>query len=403
MALIANHHRVRVLVCGSGSGAHVLAAVISARPNVELCVLTLNAVRAQEWNNAMSWHRLTLSAAAGSVAMIANPFTVTGDAASAARGADIVIISMPAFMHQTYLTALAPHLEEGCIIVGVPGQSGFDFDIRQSLGPRLSTSVVINFESLPWICRTDEFARSATILGRKERLVGAMRGDVRRARVEDPLAHLQYLLGAPPQLIVTGHPLGITLRSPNAYSHPPIMFSRWRGWNGSAVDHPPLFYQGVDEETADLLDRVSKEVVEISRAIMADHPEVDLSQVIPMYDWDLGCYGGDIDDKTNLMTALRTNCGYKGIEHPMLRVRGGYVPDFSHRFMAEDVPFGLVVVRGIAELAGVSTPAIDEVLLWCQERMGKEYLVRSRLAGRDVDSTRCPQRYGFTMRDILVS
>jgi hypothetical protein len=42
------------------------------------------------------------------------------------------------------------------------------------------------------------------------------------------------------------------------------------------------------------------------------------------------------------------------------------------------------------------------VLTWCQEKMGKKYLVGSRLKGKDLASTRCAQRYGFTtMSEIL--
>jgi hypothetical protein len=116
-----------------------------------------------------------------------------------------------------------------------------------------------------------------------------------------------------------------------------------------------------------------------------------------MYDWDIGCYGNDIADKTNLMTALRTNSGYKGIAHPMTQTADGkYVPDFNHRFLSEDIPFGLVVIRGVAELAGVPTPCMDAVLSWCQDRLGKEYLVGESLTGKDLMTTRCPQRYGFT-------
>ena len=33
--------------------------------------------------------------------------------------------------------------------------------------------------------------------------------------------------------------------------------------------------------------------------------------------------------------------------------------------MTEDVPYGLVVIRGIAEIVGVETPSIDKLLTWC--------------------------------------
>lgn len=46
----------------------------------------------------------------------------------------------------------------------------------------------------------------------------------------------------------------------------------------------------------------------------------------------------------------------------------GFVPDVDHRFFQEDVPFVLVVLRDIAEMIGVATPIIDEIILWAQSR-----------------------------------
>ena len=40
----------------------------------------------------------------------------------------------------------------------------------------------------------------------------------------------------------------------------------------------------------------------------------------------------------------------------------------------------------------MDTPNIGKVLLWAQEKIGKEYLVGSKLQGKDVTSTRSPQR-----------
>jgi len=391
---------IRVLICGTGSSAHVLAGVVSTKANVEVRILTQNADKAHRWSKALDGDRLTVTVRKPNehpLALTANPFMITSDPEQAARGCDLIIFAVPAFLHWGYLTALEPYIEDGCLIVGLPGQNGFEFDVRKALGQRLNNCLVMNFESLPWICRIVEFGRSAKIHGTKDKLVGALQGNLASARLKDPLACMQRLLGEPPTLVISGHLLGITLRSPNAYSHPPIMYGRWKDWDGKALAQPPLFYQGIDEATAELLGKVSEEVVQTSRQIMAEFPQVNLSQVIPMYDWDIGCYGNDIKDKTNLMTALRTNSGYEGITHPMIEIEtGSYIPDFNHRYLTEDVPFGLVAIRGIAEIAGVPTPCIDKVLYWCQEKMGKEYLVGSKLTGKDLAATRCPQRYGFT-------
>lgn len=396
---------IRVLICGTGSAAHALAAVASTKPGVEVRVLTQSPDKAQRWSEAMHRHRLTVvgrNGANGGHGWQANTFTVTERPEQAACGCDLIIFAMPAFSHARYFSLLEPEIKEGSVIVGLPGQNGFEFAARKALGAKLRNCVVINFESLPWSCRTVEFGQTVRINGTKERLVGALQGDLTEAKLKDPVAVIQRLLGPAPELFVSGHLLGITLMSLNAYSHPPIMYVRWKDWNGREVEEPPLFFQGVDEETADLLVKISDEVVAIGQRIMAEYPQVDLSQVIPMYEWDIAHYGGQIRDKRNLMTALRTNVLYEGRTHPMIQTaNGGYVPDFNHRFLLEDIP-SLAVIRGIAELAGVETPHMDTVLLWGQEKLGKEYLVGSKLTGRDVPTTRCPQGYGFQSIEELL-
>jgi hypothetical protein len=397
---------IRVLVCGAGSSAHVLAGVIAAKPEVEVRVLTLGAARAHRWRKLLETSPLTVIARSSGLAqdaLTASSVLITNNPEQAAHSCDIIIFALPAFLHWQYLSALEPYIEDGCVIVGLPGQSGFEFEVRKALGRRADTCILMNFDSLPWVCRIIEFGRIVQISATKDKLVGAVQGDLSKARISDPLATLQCLLGETPRLTLSGHMLGITLRSPNACSHPPIMYGRWKDWDGEALAEPPLFYHDIDEATADILGKISEEVVETSRRLMAQYPQADLSQVIPMYEWDLCCYGNDIKDKTNLLTALRTNSGYTEITHPMIRTDDGrYVPDFNHRFLTEDVPYGLVVVRSIAEIAGMPTPHIDAVLTWCQEKMGKEYLVGSRLTGKDLTDTRCAQRYGFTTTDGIL-
>lgn len=98
-----------------------------------------------------------------------------------------------------------------------------------------------------------------------------------------------------------------------------------------------------------------------------------------------------------------TNAAYQGLKHPMKETDDhSFVPDFAHRYLTEDVPYGLVVIRGIAEIVQVDTPTIDKLLLWAQEKLGKEYLVGSKLQGKDVTSTRAPQRYGLITLNAML-
>ena len=395
--------RVRVTICGSGNSAHVLAGLAAARPELEVRVFTRDTQKATRWSSILAGERLSISKREGDedrVVSSANPLLVTDRPELAARDCDMIILAVPAFAHTRYLELLAPFIEDGVVVVGLPGQSGFELEVRQILDSR--PVVILNFESLPWSCVVVEFGRHARIRGTKARLVGALRGDLSTSRVLQPFVVIREMVGNWTEVIESSSMLAITLMSISAYTHPPIMYSTWRNWDGRPLAEQPLFYHSVDRSTAELLTRVSAEGLAISRRIMEQYPGEDLSHVVPMLEWDLTRYGHVIDDNRDQLTVLRTNRAYATLRHPMKRVNGGYVPDFRHRYLSEDVPFGLVTVRGIAALAGVATPAIDEVLVWSQARLGRQYLVGAKLTGADLKSTRAPQRYGYvTIGELL--
>jgi hypothetical protein len=72
-------------------------------------------------------------------------------------------------------------------------------------------------------------------------------------------------------------------------------------------------------------------------------------------------------------------------------------------FFWEDIPHGLVVLRGLADLAGASVPVMDQVLLWAQDQMRCVYLVDGQLNGHDVASSGAPRCYGIANVDDLIT
>lgn len=392
-----NMKKTRILICGSGACSHALAGMFSQVPDIHVSVFTKDAFKAHRWRTSQQQQPLQVHiSATPAQVQLANHISVTNDPAQAARDCDMLIFAVPAFTHAGYLHLLKPYLPDYCVIVGLPGQNGFEWEVRAALGTRLSHCLLINFDSFPWVCRLDAFAKEVTITGIKRELVGAMQGDPASSRLQDPLGLLQRLIGSQPRIEVSGHMLAITLIALNSYSHPPIMYGRWHDWDGTPLSKPAHFYREVDMRTGELLAACSAEVVACAQRIMELQPEVDLHRVIPMYEWDMARYGDVITDASNQMTVLTTNPVYKDICHPMLETEDGcYVPDFQHRFLSEDVPYGLAVIRGVTEIIGLPTPNIDKVLRWSQEKLGRSYLYNHRMCGKDLDRTRCPQNFGI--------
>ncbi len=400
--------KLTILVCGGGNGAHVTAGLAAVHDDFETRILTTFADEAQRWNNVLKDSEILISVDEGdrnkgkNKEIRSKPKIITKDPSQVVPGADIIIFAVPAFAHQGYLEAIEPFIEPNTTIVGLPGQPGFEFQVFDVLKDKAKKCVIMSYESLPWACRVEEFGKFAKILMVKVNLMGCViRGKSNPAY--DPTEALQKIMGKEPVLTKANNYIEPILAT-KSIIHPPIMYGTWKDWDGKPLDKKPLFYQGMNEVMAKYLGGVSDELVATAKAIVEKKPEVNLSGVLHLYDWYLRDHKPYIKDPSSLLTVMQTDTAYDGLTHPMKETEDGkFVPDYTHRYMTEDVPNGLVVTKGLAQVAGIPSPFHDEVLKWCQKILGKEYIVGTELTGKDISSTRCPQRYGINTLDDLVN
>ena len=392
----------RILVCGGGNGAHTLAGLASALKNVEVNVLTLYADEAQRWTNALGADKIVIDVHYNDGTqgeLSGKPRIITNDPGVAMENVEAIFFVVPAFAHMQYLDALAPHIKPNTIIIGMPGQAGFEFQVLKHLNNSASLCAIISLESLPWACRILEFGRKVQILGFKD-VLGASVILGKGKYSLPPLEYAQIVMGEKPVLKATHNYLAVNLMA-KSIIHPPVLYGKWRNWDGVPLAEPPLFYQGVDEIQAEFLTKVGDEVLATAKAIQKQRSDLDMSEVISIYDWYKLYYHQQISDSSSLQQCMRTNKAYNGLIHPMKKVDNGYVPDFAYRYTAEDIPYGLVVMKGIADCVGVKTPMMDEIIAWAQKKLGKEYIVGSELKGKDMNLTRAPQAFGFKTLDDL--
>ena len=396
---------VRVVVCGGGGGTHVVAGMASSRPDFDVIVLVLKGDKAERWTEIMRDDDFTVTVKSPTkqdqYIIQSKPSKVTNDPRDA-KNCDVIILCVPAFAHAQYLEALKQYVKPGVVLVGLPGQAGFEFEVRKYWGDIVNQCVILTYDTLPWVSRLKEFGKSAVVMGTKEAIKGS-------ALQETPLKYskgnsiMQQIMGDQPKLIITGHILCTTLHALNGYLHPVIVYGQWSQWDGKPCPHIPEFYTGMTRDTAAILDRVSCEILAIAQSITEQRPGADFHNVDHLYDIICRYYRQSIEDTTDLYSVITTNKIYRGLHHQVIESSdGGFLPDFSHRYLTEDIPYGLAVIRGIADITEVATPTIDTVLLWCQRKMNKEYLVEGHMSGRDIGETRCPQKYGIhTLDDML--
>lgn len=510
-------HKLTVVVAGGGNATHVLCGLLGAHAQYVVRVWNVVEAEVAVWKERL--HANGRAIVVRDFGMPGTPETtgyvslVSSDAAEVLVGADMLIIAVPAFAHETYLTAAAAHAPAGMAVGVMVTAGGFDWAVRHAFKHAFASMVTFGMETLPWACRLSEYATTVDILGTKRSLHVAVWpppaaegivGFFSRALGE----HVHYVpchsftshtlmngargggsgraqtaaggaavgaLNPVPRARARPLPAFAARRNPpsssaagNAHFHPAIVhaqFADWREGESAPYAHKPLLYQGVTQEGAgDMIEGLrcvrvracaagacargpgargpreltttttarahrppaprnlapisrpprrrrhrrccwrgcSKENMAIKAAIHAADPDVDLSTVIPLRDFFQNIYRDDIRDTSCLAKMLNSNSGYKGLTHAMVAVEGGWAPDFGSRYLCEDIPFGLVPIKALALALGVATPLVDRLLLWGQQKLGKEYLVDGELAGRDLGETRCPQRYGLkTLAEIL--
>ncbi|MCL4294622.1 MAG: NAD/NADP octopine/nopaline dehydrogenase family protein [Anaerolineae bacterium] len=376
---------LKLTICGGGNAAHVLIGLAS-QAGWEVDVF---APLADEADRLRTGGGITVRQQHKT--SVGQARCISPDPAEVIPGSKLILLALPAFAHDTTLRAIAPFLEPSVIVGALPARSGFDFAAHSILAERDLT--LFGLQTLPWACRIITYGQAVEILGTKEVVNLAARPPTLAPRLAKELAALFNVPLQPVRSFLT-----LTLANPGQLIHPGIMYGLCQGREAIRFtqDDISLFYQGVDPFTAGLLQAMSTEVQTLARALAAHLPNFDPLEVIPLYTWLIRSYATAIADKSSLQRAFTTNRAYAGLKLPTRAVGPNtFAVDYTTRYLAEDVPYGLVVTRGLAELAGVATPTIDEVIDWAQARLERSYLLNGRLAGPDLAETHAPQIYGI--------
>jgi hypothetical protein len=385
---------MQVTVCGGGNAAHALVGLLAAQGSHLVNVYLSFEREARLWQAGIA-SQGGIEVLQREATRLGRPHAISCDPSQVLPGSQLVLLALPAFAHQAVLQQIAPYLDSGAWLGAIPARGAFDLCAWDALGEKCFSLTLFGLQSLPWACRIIDYGRSVKILGTKARLDLAAWPAVRAAPLAQQLGALLGICLDPAAEFIS-----LTLAGTGQLIHPGILYGRFQDWDGRPLAEASLFYQGVDAPTAGILEQMSAEVQQLRRALQDHFPSLDLSAVRPLAEWLLRSYPDDILDKTSLQTMFNTNRSYAGLQVPVRPqtegpLPAGLLPDFQSRYLSEDIPYGLIPTRGIAELAGVAMPTIDRVILWAQARLDQEYLVAGKLRGRHLTATRAPQRYGL--------
>jgi opine dehydrogenase len=400
----------QVTICGGGNGAHAAVAWIGSKSEYKVNLLTR---RPQDWKKQVVVHCAGSSwESKGSITGTLNK--VSANPAEVIPGSSIVIVAAPAHVHFAILKSIASHLDAGASVGSLYCQGGFDWAAQGALGMQgLSRlNCLWGLQNIPWICNLKNpanYGKQSWIIGPKQKLFVAASPPSKAASMCAPIAALFDI----PCTTVPNF-LSLTLAPSNQIIHPARYWAIFRDWDGKkSYSHAELaarngltLYADMCEAGAENMAMLDNELQQIKFGLLRRYPQLDLSLVMPMGERIIFQYGPDVKDHSSLRKIFQTNLGYAGCATPKVMVSPGlYQPATKSRLFVEDIPFGLCILKSMAQMLNIPTPRIDFFIEWHQQYMDVKYIKNGSgvIDPAVIKGTGMPEAYGITSLDQLVS
>jgi opine dehydrogenase len=289
------------------------------------------------------------------------------DVAEAVRGADLIMLVVPSVAHDTMRAQLAPLIDGSQPIFINPGHTGgglhFLHELRDAgyRGPVRSCETV----TLTYITRMEGPA-TVGIYSYTKRL--------RFAALPGKHADKLFALMKPiyPEIIQAGSVIETALGNMNAVFHPPGMLMN-AGWIESTNGNFLFYKEGITEAVGRVTAEVDAERMAVAKAL-----GVPATSFLDLF-YAAGLTTAAARDSGNISRACVESEPNKTIKSP---------PSLNHRYIHEDVGYGLVPLAALGRLAGVATPTIDALIQLAGLAVGIDYtrdgltLERLGLAGK---------------------
>jgi opine dehydrogenase len=342
---------MEIAVLGGGNGSHAAAADLAeAGHRVRFWRRDADAISLLR----KAGNRLTLKDYRGERPVEIG--TVTADIGAALAGAELIVCPAPAFAQESIAAAMAPHLSDAQVVFLPPGTFG-SYVMARTVRQRGSTARVAFAEAgtLPYLTRKHGPGTIA-ITTRATRLPTGVfpLAESRRA--------LAVIRAAYPSVEDAGDALSGALMNAGPIIHPPLITM-----NAGPIEHFEhwdIHNEGTTPAIRRVTDVLDAERIAVRAALGYGAPH------FPLRDH----YHADGDEWM-----------YGNLAHERLVSSGDWRERLvlaEHRYMREDVAYGLAFLVSVADWAGVSAPVARGLLALDSAICGDDFRTTGRTLER---------------------
>ena len=326
---------MKICICGGGNLGHVCAGFLANRGH-QVSILT---TKPEPWDSE-------LKIVAPDQTFTGKLTLVTSKPEGVIPQAEMVLVCLPGFAIHEELVKIKPYIQNNGIVGSVVSSTGFFFEAFEVLP---SDIPLFGFQRVPFISRIIEYGKEAELKGYKETLHVA----IEHTKDKESIRYkLEKLFEKPVSLAENFYE--VSLSNSNPLLHPARLYTMWKDWQpGMVYPRNPQFYAEWTVEASALLIQMDDEFQHLLKKLGLKP----------------GCIPTILDyyestDEITLTQKLHDIKAFQGILSPMKEIEGGFIPDYSSRYFAEDFPYGMRFIIETAHKQNVEIPTIESVYQW---------------------------------------
>lgn len=354
---------MKITIIGGGNIGTLAAAKISLNHDVTLYTN-------KSWNNIIEVYNHN-----NELLYKSNYITVTADIKSAIEDADIIISTYPSNLTENIIKEINKFQKRLKYLILEPGFGGKEFHCSNLIEKGVT---IIGMQRVHAISRIKETGKSVYFLGGRKCLNIA---SIPNSNNKESKLIMEELFENKTNILPNY--LCVTLTPSNSILHTARLYSMFN--NNEYYEKDPLFYEEWNDSASEILFKSDDEEQRILKCIN----KIDLTSVESLKKY----YESETPKK--LTKKIKSIEAFKGISSPTILTEKGFTYDLKSRYFFEDFPYGILIIKGFAEICNIDTPQIDEIINWYQQISNKEYLIDNKLKGKDLIETGIPQNYGL--------
>ncbi len=282
----------------------------------------------------------------------ATPYFASPHLPPVVDGVDLIIVAAPSLAHRYFAQQLARHLTEGQRILLNPGHTGGSLHFSALLrGAGCKAPIrLCETVTLTYICRMPRPARVEIYRRTTQLRCAAFPG-------KETGGLVQEIQGIYPNVITAENVLETGFSNINAIMHPAGMLGN-AGWVEKSGGDFYFYREGITPAIAAWIEAVDNERLAIVKRL-----GLKPLRFIDIF-FQAGLTSEEARASGSIYRAINESGPNQTIKSP---------PTLDHRYLREDVGFGLVPMAEIGRLVGAKTPVIDSLITLASLANGTNY------------------------------